>query len=85
MNRNNIDLNDKEQVKSLIESGIPCYYRLGFSYHFRSNDTRPISKEEAIDLLPRYSPGWGFYELSLTIRDGQDALLFNEFSENDLM
>ena len=85
MNRNNIDLNDKNQVKSLIESGIPCFYRFGFPYVFRGDCTRRITKEKALELLPNYSPGIGFYVLSLEKRNSGDYLLFNEFSENDLL
>lgn len=80
----NIDLNDKQKVKRLIDSGIPCFYRLGFPYVFRSGGDTRLTKEKALELLPNYSPGVGFYVLSLEKHGVEDFLLFNEFTENDL-
>lgn len=52
----------KEFAKQWIEEGRPCMYRYGFGY--RGATGRPISKEEALKMLPGYSFGMGFYELS---------------------
>ena len=52
----------KEFAKQWIEEGKPCMYRYGFSY--RGAVGKPISKDEALKLLPRYSFGMGFYSLS---------------------
>ncbi len=51
----------KEQAKEWIEAGKPCRYRCGFGY--RGASSRPLTKEEALKLLPKYSFGMGFYEL----------------------
>ena len=52
----------KESAREWIEAGKPCRYRYG--YGFRGAESRPLSKEEALKLLPKYSFGMGFYELS---------------------
>ena len=52
----------KEAAREWIEAGKPCRYRYGFGY--RGASSRPITKEEALELLPKYSFGIGFYELS---------------------
>ena len=54
--------NTKEFAKEWIESGKPCRYRYGFG--FRGAESRPLSKEEALQLLPKYDFGMGFYEIS---------------------
>ena len=54
--------NTKEFAKQWIEEGKPCMYRCGFGY--RGATGRHITKEEALKLLPNYSFGTGFYELS---------------------
>lgn len=54
--------NTKEFAKQWIEAGKPCRYRYGFGY--RGAVSRELSKEEALELLPKYSFGMGFYELS---------------------
>ena len=77
-----INLSDKVQVKGLIDDGIPCYYRCGFRY--KGAEARPISPQKALELLPSYSPGMGFYELCSEKINGKDSLVFNEFSESDL-
>ena len=58
-------------------------YRYGFGW--KGASTRPLTQEKALELLPKYSFGMGFYEISFTKYHGEDVLLFNEFSENDMM
>lgn len=86
----------KEAARQWIEDGKPCRYRYGLAY--RGASSRPLTKEEALKLLPRYSFGMGFYELSFcqdrkvtfspgcvsTEPYGDEVLMFNEYSENDL-
>ena len=48
------------------------------------NRAREITQEKASELLPKYSFGMGFYELSFTKHNGQEVLEFNELSANDL-
>ena len=52
----------KEFAKQWIEDGKPCRYRYGFGY--RGASSKSITKEEALELLPKYNFGMGFYELS---------------------
>lgn len=72
----------KEFAKQWIEEDKPCVYRYGWGY--RGAGARPISKEKALSLLPKYSFGMGFYELGFIKIDGVDTLEFNELSENDM-
>lgn len=74
-----MDLKNKEAVRDAIKKGIPCFYRYGFAW--KGAAKRPISKKEALKKLPMYSPGMGFYEL---MKD-KDGLVFNEYSESDMM
>ena len=52
----------KEAARQWIESGKPCRYRYGFG--FRGASSRPLTKEEALKMLPHYDFGMGFYNLS---------------------
>ena len=52
----------KEFAKQWITDGKPCRYRYGFG--FRGAASRPLIKEKALEMLPKYSFGMGFYELS---------------------
>lgn len=52
----------KEFAKQWIEEGKPCMYRYGYGY--KGASARTISKEKALELLPKYSFGMGFYEIS---------------------
>ena len=52
----------KEAAREWIEAGKPCRYRYGFGY--KGASSRPITKEKALELLPKYDFGMGFYELS---------------------
>lgn len=88
----------KEAARQWIEDGKPCRYRYGFGY--RGATSKPITKEEALALLPKYSFGMGFYELSfcrdrrvipsgcsnctITESYGEEVLMFNEYSANDM-
>ena len=74
-----MDINNKKEVMAAIKDGVPCFYQYGFT--FRGAVKKPISKEKALELLPKYSTGIGFYELR-TDKDGN--IIFNEYSENDL-
>jgi len=60
----------KQDAQQWVEAGKPCYYRYGFGY--RGAPSKKLTKEEALKLLPKYSFGMGFYELSfekLTVVD----------------
>lgn len=74
--------NDKNEVLKFINNDGKCFYQYGFG--FKGAGKRPITKDKALDLFPKYSFGMGFYELDWITVDGEDAILFNEFSENDL-
>ena len=72
----------KKQAEEWVKSGKPCIYRYGWAY--KGAGAREITTEKAQALLPQYSFGTGFYELSFTKHNGQEVLQFNELSENDL-
>ena len=73
----------KEFAKQWIEADKPCVYRHGWGW--KGAGARPITKEEAMKLLPKYSFGKGFYELGfIKGSNGEDVLEFNELSENDM-
>jgi len=72
----------KNKQKKWIESGKPCMYRYGWSW--KGAGARTISKEEALELLPKYDFGKGFYELSFITLNGIEVLEFNERGENDM-
>jgi hypothetical protein len=72
----------KEFAQQWIEEGKPCVYRSGWGW--KGAGARKITKEKALELLPQYSFGKGFYELSFIKIDGQTTLEFNELSENDM-
>ena len=75
--------NSKDKAREWIEAGKPCEYRYGFGW--KGAASRPLSNEDALKLLPSYSFGMGFYELSWTTdKNGAQVLLFNEFSANDM-
>ena len=71
-------MNTKEEAKKWIEEGRPCKYQCGFTW--KGARSRPIDKEEALKLLPKYDFGMGFWELRF---DGS-SLIFNEFTESDM-
>lgn len=73
----------KAKAENWVKDGKPCVYRYGWAW--RGASARKITKEEALKMLPKYSFGMGFYELSFTKHDGEDVLEFNELSENDMM
>lgn len=79
---NNMNLNNKEELKGFIENGVPCYQQFGFSW--KGAVPHKISKETALELLPKYSPGMGFWELSERVIDGYPSLVFTEYSESDM-
>ena len=73
----------KEQIISeWINKGKPCFYQYGFSY--KGATPSSIEKQRAIELLPKYEFGMGFYELSWKIVNGIAALVFNEYSVFDM-
>lgn len=78
-----MDLNNKTEVKTNIEAGIPCYRQFGFSW--KGAIPHKISKETALELLPKYSPGMGFWELSERVIDGYPSLVFTEYSASDML
>ena len=72
----------KEFVQQWIEAGNPCVYRYGWGW--KGAGAKTLTNERALELLPNYSFGKGFYELSFIKEDGKDVLEFNELSENDM-
>lgn len=72
----------KKQAEEWVNNGKPCVYRHGWGW--KGASARPLTKEQALGLLPKYSFGKGFYELSFTTEGGQDVLEFNELSANDM-
>jgi hypothetical protein len=73
----------KEQIlNEWINKGKPCFSQYGLTY--RGAKAFQIDKQQAINLLPKYSFGKGFYELSWRIVDGIAALVFNEYSVYDM-
>ena len=78
----NKKIETKENAKKWIEEGKPCAYQYGWGW--KGASMRPITQEKALELLPRYRFGIGFYELSFTTHKGEEILLFNELSENDM-
>ena len=64
-----------------IHKGMPCARRYGFA--FRGAQARAITAEEAEKMLPAYSFGMGFYDLSFELL-GAPTLVFNEYSESDM-
>lgn len=74
--------NTKEAARKFIEEGGKCIYRYGWAY--RGAGARELTKDKALELLPTFSFGMGFYELSWRTLDGNTVLEFNELSENDM-
>ena len=70
----------KEDVKALIESGVPCYYKYGLWDTMGS--AKPITKEKALELLPNYHFETGFY--MLIVPEDRSYVKFKELSETDL-
>lgn len=70
----------KEDVRVLIENGVPCYYKYGLWDSMGS--AKPISKEKALELLPKYDFGEGFY--MLIVPQDKSYVKFKELSETDL-
>jgi len=65
-----------------VAQGKPCVYRYGWGW--KGAGARHITTEQAKKMLPKYSFGKGFYELSWVKINGEDVLQFNELSENDM-
>jgi hypothetical protein len=76
------DYSKEEIISKWINKGKPCAYQYGYSY--KGSIPCTINKEKAIELLPKYNFGMGFYELSWRIVDGVAALVFNEYSVYDM-
>ena len=70
----------KQEVKQLIEGGTPCYYKYGLWDSM--GNSKPISKEQALKLLPKYDFGEGFY--MLIVPADKSYIKFKELSETDL-
>lgn len=82
--KNKIEDWTKERLKTdWILAGKKCVYRHGWGW--KGARARFISQEEALKLLPVYSPGVGFYELDFCMEDGEEVLEFNELSANDML
>ena len=73
-------MNTKEEARKWIEDGGVCVYRCGFGW--KGAQKTPITKENALELLPKYdfTDGPTFYELIFNGRE----LIFNEFTANDM-
>lgn len=78
-----MDLNNKEELRKIIENGFPCYRQFGFSW--KGAMPYKISKETALELLPKYSPGMGYWELSERVIYGYPSLVFTEYSASDMV
>lgn len=70
------------EVENWIANGKPCKYRYGWGW--KGASARPISKDDAKTLLPKYSFGEGFFQLKWAEENGEKYLEFNELSENDM-
>ena len=75
-------LPSKTDAERWVIEGRPCIYRYGWAY--RGASARPISREKAMELLPKYSFGMGFYELKFTETKDGTVLEFNELSALDM-
>ena len=75
----------KEEVRALIESGVPCYHKYGAweTPYFNGGVSSPgqISKEKALELLPRYNFG-GMW--AIIIPEDKSFVKFVEPSDSDL-
>lgn len=71
-----------EYARKWIEDGKPCCYRYGWGW--KGAGARLITNKQALKMLPGYSFGKGFYELSFIKIDGVETLELNELSENDM-
>ena len=75
---------DKDRVvRDWIEKGRPCYGIHGF--RFRGASARPITTEKARELIKKHSFGKGFSSLGWSVEDGRVALVFESYSESDML
>lgn len=74
--------NTKKCVETFIKNGGKCGYRNGLAY--RGAALRDITKEKALELLPKYNFGMGFYSLSWLNIKGETVLEFQELDANDM-
>lgn len=75
----------KESALQWVKDGKLCIYRYGFAW--KGAEASVITNDEAMRRLQTeqdWDFGIGFYELIWTMHNGEQCLLFNEFSENDL-
>ena len=70
----------KEEVKKLIEGGTPCYYKYGLWDSM--GNSKLITKEKALELLPHYDFDKGFY--MLIVPEDKSYVKFKEMSETDM-
>lgn len=73
---------EKEEAKTFIENGGKCQFRFGYAW--KGAGARPLTKEQALEKLPKFNFGMGFYELDWMEVNGERVLEFNELGENDL-
>lgn len=75
----------KEEVRALIESGVPCFHKYGAweTPYFNGEISAPgqISKEKALELLPHYRFG-GMW--AIIIPEDKSYIKFVEPSLSDL-
>ena len=77
-----MSLQSKSHAEQWVRAGKPCIYRHGWAY--RGASARKITTEEALQLLPKYDFGMGFYELKFTETKDGTVLEFNELSALDM-
>lgn len=85
----------RERAMAWVKAGLPCKYRYG--YAFRGAGARAIPNEEAKEMLLKswmnngrryylWTFDMGFYEVRWedNPETGEEYLMFNEYSENEL-
>lgn len=73
--------NPKEMEK-IIKSGVPCYKCCGFAT--QDSNLQKLTTEQALALLPNYSPSTMLNSIRATDRDGTIGVLFEELDTSDL-
>jgi len=74
--------NTKERARLWVACGGRVSKRYGWGW--KGAEQQPISEYEAMELLPKYDFGKGFYMLTWTYYEDMPCLCFNELSENDM-
>jgi len=74
--------NTKERARLWVACGGRVSKRYGWGW--KGAKQKAISKDEAMELLPKYDFGKGFYMLTWTYHEDMPCLCFNELSVNDM-